>query len=271
MRIGDINAMGGGNQGGNEPGQGTIDTEHITTIDDTEYDTAKTRVFYTDGTYDDFAWEGEITEDLVYGAELFDVDPETYEYTWTKDIREVHFGTAVTQIDSYAFSRNTTLSSITFERFANVSISGGAFSECPNLTDAAGLCVIKGSLVCVDPAKLGSNVTIPTVPYQIQRIASYSMVNKIYGRLVHVTIPGNVEILYGAFAECNYITDLYLPDMEIDDVRYTDPACNSWDLGVSYNPETEESQYREITIHCSDGTIVQDTSGNWTNYPNEQS
>ena len=96
-----------------------------------------------------------------------EVDPNTYEYTWTKDIREVHFGTAVTAINNYAFSRNPTLSSITFERFASVAISGGAFSECPNLADASGFCVIKGRLVCVDPTKVGRNVTVPVSAYQI--------------------------------------------------------------------------------------------------------
>lgn len=161
MRIGDINAMGGGS----EQSQELIDTERITTIDDQEYDTAKTRVYYADGTYDDFAWEGEVTEDTTLDNGLFTVDPNTYEYIWTKPIREVHFGTAVTSIDEYAFSRNPTISSITFERFANVSISGGAFSESYNLTDAAGLCVIKGSLVCLDPSKFGGVVTIPTAAY----------------------------------------------------------------------------------------------------------
>ena len=220
MRLGDINAMGGGNQSGNqsgnnEPSSGTVDTDNITTIDDPTYDTAKTRVFYSDGTHDDFAWEGEVTEETVFDAGLFSVDQETYEYTWTNDIREVHFGTAVTAIDNYAFSRNPTLSSITFEQFASVAISGGAFSESPNLTDASGLCVIKGRLVCVDPSKMGSNVTIPTAAYQIQRIEAYSMVNRTPGKLVSMTIPGHVAIMLNAFNDCQYITDLYLPDMGI--------------------------------------------------------
>ena len=130
----------------------------------------------------------------------------------------MHFGTAVTAITNYAFSRNPTLSSITFERFANVAISDGAFSESPNLTDASGLCVIKGRLVCVDPSKMGSDVTIPTDSYQIQRIEAYSMVNRTQGKLVSVTIPGQVGIMRDAFTDCQYITDLYLPDMGISDV-----------------------------------------------------
>ena len=75
MRIGDINAMGGGNQSGNEPSSGTIDTDNITTIDDPTYDTTKTRVFYSDGTHDDFLWEGEVTEDTTIDDGLVSVDP----------------------------------------------------------------------------------------------------------------------------------------------------------------------------------------------------
>jgi hypothetical protein len=177
----------------------------------------------------------------------------------------VHFGTAVTAINTYAFSRNPTLSSITFERFASVAISGGAFSESPNLTDASGLCVIKGRLVCVDPSKVGSNVTIPSASYQIQRIEAYSMVNRTQGKLVSVTIPGHVGIMLNAFNDCQYITDLYLPDMGISDVSYDQEdqgAYNGWGLGEDYD-SNGENVYREVTIHCSDGTIEHDTSGNW--------
>ena len=94
------------------------------------------------------------------------------------------------------------------------------------------------------------------------------MVNSTSGKLVSVTIPGRIDIMHDAFSECNYITDLYLPDMEINEIRYAVQPCSSWGLGDTYNPETGGSQYREVTIHCSDGEAKQDEEGEWE-YPDD--
>ena len=88
----------------------------------------KTKITFTDGSVQEYDWSGEINQQTMIVAGIFDQDA----YIWLKEPRSVEIGTNVTSIGSSAFSGCSGLTSVTIPDSVT-SIGSEAFYYCDGL------------------------------------------------------------------------------------------------------------------------------------------
>ena len=89
----------------------------------------KTKITFTDGSVQEYDWSGEINQQTMIVAGIFDQDA----YIWLKEPRSVEIGTNVTSIGSSAFFGCSGLASVTIGKGVT-SIESLAFYGCSGLT-----------------------------------------------------------------------------------------------------------------------------------------
>ena len=88
----------------------------------------KTKITFTDGSVQEYDWSGEINQQTMIVAGIFDQDA----YIWLKEPRSVEIGTNVTSIGSSVFSGCSGLTSVTIPDSVT-SIGSEAFYYCDGL------------------------------------------------------------------------------------------------------------------------------------------
>ena len=141
----------------------------------------KTKITFKDGTSQEYDWSGEITQQTMIDAGIFDEN----EYKWAKEPETVEIGTNVTSIGSSAFFGCSGLTSATILE-GMTSIGEYAFGGCSGLTSLT----ISESVTSIGSSAFDgcSGLTSVTIPSSVTSIWSSAFFGCL--SLMSVTFSG---------------------------------------------------------------------------------
>ena len=127
----------------------------------------KTKITFKDGTSQEYDWSGEITQQTMIDAGIFDEN----EYKWAKEPETVEIGTNVTSIGSSAFFGCSGLTSATILE-GMTSIGEYAFGGCSGLTSLT----ISESVTSIGSSAFDgcSGLTSVTIPSGVTSIGDWA-------------------------------------------------------------------------------------------------
>ena len=194
----------------------------------------KTKITFKDGSSQEYDWSGEINQQTMNDAGLYDLDS----YMWIKEPKTVEIGTNVTSIEWYAFYDCGGLKSVTIPSSVT-SIGSSVFSGCISL----GSITIPDSVTSIGSSAFSgcSGLTSVTISDSVTSIGEQAFFG--CGGLTSVTIPSSVtSIGWGVFRGCSSLTSVTFSGK--DKATVQGMANYNWNLMSG------------CVIHCTDGDIT---------------
>ena len=148
----------------------------------------KTKITFTDGTSQEYDWSGEITQQTMVDAGLYNNDIGY----WIKEPQTVEIGTGVTSIGDGVFESCYNLTSVTIPN--SVTSIGSVFSNCRAMT----LVTIPNSVTSIGQHAFYGCIALTSITFSgkdkqtVQNMANYSWSLKT-GCVLHCT-DGDITV-----------------------------------------------------------------------------
>ena len=174
----------------------------------------ETRITFSDGSSDTYEWSGEIDQQTMVDAGLYDDN----EWTWIKQPVTVDIGNSVTNIGQEAFNICDTLTSVTIPNSVT-NIGSSAFYNCSGLMNVT----ISNSVKSIGYLAFGfcSGLTNVTIPDSVMSIGERAF--RVCDGLTSVTIGNGVtNIGPSAFSDCTSLTSVTFLGKTLEQVQAMD-------------------------------------------------